>query len=738
MEARRPDSSAAPVEPVGFIDSTEAGGFTPGEVLADRYRIVSLLGRGGMGEVYRADDLKLGQTIALKFLPRAVSEDREKLALFHAEVRNARKVSHPNVCRVYDIGEVNGYHYLSMEYVDGETLASLLKRIGRLPPDKALETSLQLCAGLAAVHDKGVLHRDLKPANVMIDGRGRARITDFGIAVAESSEASGEIVGTPPYMAPEQLDGNPATTRSDVYALGLVLYELWTGRPAYEARTLRELRERKRELPASPSESAHDMDPAVEQLILRCLEPDATRRPASGIQMMVALPGGDSVAAANAARTTPSPEMVAALKDRESLSGRTAWATAVVALLLAATAVTLLSRARLLEKAGFRKSPEVMSARSREILGRLGYSEEPADSAFGFSEGENSLRWILVNDSSVTRWERLPSDALAFWYRESPRSMAPERFDLLWLAKAVRVAPDDPPMNQTGMALLYLDSAGHLERLQVVPQQTSEMAGAESPPDWEALFREAGLDPARYRSVPPKWWPLTFADARAAWTGPHPDRPLASARIEAAAYRGRPVSFQIIGPWDDPGSTSPRETTAWELLGLSGWYTLCTRGTPGRVSGRPAQSPAGTRRSQRGLARGGGGRRRLSPLVGNRKLAHRNRARAFHPGRRGRRRALSFGGCGRLLPGARALHPPPMAGDARLLDQACCRSMAGSGRRERHPGWHRPRHLLRLRRRNRDSGAGFAWPALGPPDLRQAFDAGGIFSRSFNPPRRWN
>jgi len=141
-------------------------------MLGGRYRIVGLLGRGGMGEVYRADDLKLGQAVALKFLPAVVESDAERLQRFLNEVKIARQISHPNVCRVYDVGEVDGHHYLSMEYVDGEDLAHLLRRIGRLPGDKAVQIARQLCAGLAAAHDKGVLHRDLKPANVMLDGEG--------------------------------------------------------------------------------------------------------------------------------------------------------------------------------------------------------------------------------------------------------------------------------------------------------------------------------------------------------------------------------------------------------------------------------------------------------------------------------------------------------------------------------------------------------------------------------------
>ncbi len=223
-----------------------AGGFTPGTILAGRYRVIGLLGRGGMGEVYRADDLKLGQPVALKFLPRALAVDTVQRERFLAEVRIARQVAHPNVCRVYDIAELDGQQFLSMEYIDGEDLASLLKRIGRLPPDKALDIARQICAGLAAAHDRGVLHRDLKPANVMLDGRGRVRITDFGLAVAaDASGLEADVSGTPAYMAPEQFAGKGASVRSDIYGLGLVLYELYTGKRAFTAASLHELRARK-------------------------------------------------------------------------------------------------------------------------------------------------------------------------------------------------------------------------------------------------------------------------------------------------------------------------------------------------------------------------------------------------------------------------------------------------------------------------------------------------------------
>src|SRR3954471_10763591 len=191
--------------------------FAPGSIIAARYRLVALLGRGGMGEVYRAEDLTLDQPVALKFLPGGVAADDSRLTQFHNELRTARQVSHKNVVRLYDLGESDGRRFLTMEYVDGEDLASLLRRIGRIPQDKAIELARQLCAGVAAAHERGVLHRDLKPANVMIDGEGNVRITDFGIATV-GGEGAGTVAGTPQYMAPEQLAGRPASVRTDIYA----------------------------------------------------------------------------------------------------------------------------------------------------------------------------------------------------------------------------------------------------------------------------------------------------------------------------------------------------------------------------------------------------------------------------------------------------------------------------------------------------------------------------------------
>jgi len=265
----------------------------PGSTLGTRYRIVDLAGKGGMGEVYRAEDLELGQTVALKMIPAEVGHDEDRLSRLQDEVRIARQVSHPNVCRVYDIGEADGRHFLSMEWIEGQDLATVLRAEDRLPAERASSIARQICAGLGAVHDCRVVHRDLKPANVMLDERGVVRITDFGLAeVATVVRGEKAREGTPHYMSPEQLSGEEVGAAGDIYSLGLVLYELFTGRRVYTGNTLEELTEQRRESPPAPSRIAGEIDPHVEKLILRCLEHDPARRPHSARDLVEVLPGG--------------------------------------------------------------------------------------------------------------------------------------------------------------------------------------------------------------------------------------------------------------------------------------------------------------------------------------------------------------------------------------------------------------------------------------------------------------
>jgi predicted Ser/Thr protein kinase len=546
-------------------DSIPAGGFTPGTILADRYRVIGLLGRGGMGEVYRADDLKLGQPVALKFLPPRLAEDPVRRERFFAEVRITRQLSHPNICRVYDIGEIEGRHFLSMEFIDGEDLASLLKRIGHLSNEKALDVARQLAAGLAAAHERGVLHRDLKPANIMLDGHGRVRITDFGLAIAVEDESqASEIAGTPAYMAPEQLAGKGATIRSDIYSLGLVLYEVYTGKKAFTATTLAELREQKEtHTPRAISEIREGIDPVVERLIRRCMEKDPNARPASMAQLALALPGGDPLAAAIAAGETPSPEMVAASGSKEGL--RPAVALGLIAFIVVGlvAALAMKDRIALYRRIPFDKRPETMVERSHEILKKLGFTEKFKDSAYGFMQNSDLLNYQNTH-KAADLWEKLNSKAILFWYRQSPRSLNPE----LTIGST---SQNNPPLRYPGEVLVILESQGRLVGLRSVPSRIEVKSEPVPRPDWNLLFTEAGLDISQWKQQEAQWIPDSFADDRAVWEGALHGFPEAQTRIEAASFRGKPVSFGISGPWVPSTQVDSARQPSSQLLSTLGF-----------------------------------------------------------------------------------------------------------------------------------------------------------------------
>ena len=540
-------------------------------MLAGRYRVVALLGAGGMGEVYRADDLTLGQPVALKFLPEKVARDEYLLERFRNEVRVARRVSHPNVCRVYDVGDIEGTVFLSMEYVDGEDLASLLRRIGRLPGDKALEITRQLCAGLAAAHREGVLHRDLKPANIMLDGRGRAVIMDFGLAgLAEQITAGDVRTGTPAYMAPEQLAGREVTPRSDIYALGLVMYEIFTGKRPHSATTLQELASQ-RELrpPSTPSSLVRDLDPAVERVILRCLEPNPADRPATAMAVAAALPGGDPLAEALAAGETPSPQLVAAAGEVVGISPRVAMISLALVLLGMVVTIFVGMRNNGLEALHADTSPEFLAAKAREIITNLGYQSRGVDTAQGFVYSTDFLDYVGTHDKPRPRWfeivnQRAP--VLEFWYRQSPQPMLAHRVHTLPMRPST-VTDDDPPTIQSGMVNLRLDVAGRLIQFQAIPPE-KENGAATHAVDWGPLLAAAGLDEKQLQPAPPEWNSLAGGDTRIAWTGTWPasDRPL---RVEAAALHGTPVFFRLLGPWTEPARMpAPGASSAGSLLSI--------------------------------------------------------------------------------------------------------------------------------------------------------------------------
>jgi serine/threonine-protein kinase len=526
----------------------------PGRLLASRYRIIALIGKGGMGEVYRADDLTLGQPVALKFLPDEATRDEALVQRFKNEVRIARRVSHPNVCRVYDVGDVEGHTFFTMEYVDGEDLASLLRRIGRLPEDKALDIARQLCAGLAAAHTKGVLHRDLKPANIMLDGRGQVVITDFGLAgVADQIQGNEVRSGTPAYMAPEQLAGKEVSTRSDIYSLGLVLYEVFTGKRVFGEKPAGTVSAHGDRTPSRPSSVVKDLNPVIERVILRCLETEPSARPATVLSVAAALPGGDPLAAALAAGETPSPQLVAASGETAGLQPRAAVACLAAVLLSLGLATYLSIHYSALEKMRLELTPEVLTQKARELTARLGYPERPGDSAFDFDYDGDFQEYVEKNDKPHPNWDAVlaarPS-ILRYWYRQSPQDMEADGFRDQLLNPGI-ITRDDPPTTLSGMINLELDPQGRLTFFQAIPPQKESSTAQSVAFDWNVLFAAAGLDPAQFQKTEPAWNSLGSSDLRIAWIGiwPGTTRPL---RVEAASWRGKPVFFSLIGDWTKP------------------------------------------------------------------------------------------------------------------------------------------------------------------------------------------
>jgi serine/threonine-protein kinase len=558
----------APVQPrpsgvrSGATVAVQQQRFAPGTLIVSRYRIISRLGKGGMGEVFRADDLILGQPVALKFLPESARGNMNLLTRFYDEVRIARQIAHKNVCRVYDIGEIEGQPYLSMEYIDGEDLAILLQRIGRLPGDKAIEFARKLCAGLAAAHAQGVLHRDLKPANIMIDGRGEVRITDFGLAALAEQLQGAEIRnGTPAYMAPEQLAGREVSVQSDIYALGLVLYEMFTGKAPFRADTLAEMvKLREQSQVTNPTTLVPELDKTAERAILRCLDSDPKNRPSSALALAAMLPGGDPLAEALAAGETPSPDVVANAGSDEGLSLKVAIPVLASFVVMLVAYCWLYPKTQLLNRLPLENPPEVLAAKARDLVRSLGYIDRPADTTTGFVTDGTMIAFLQSKKRSSAEWSRelaLTPTPLYFWYRQSPTELAARDIASYGVPRI-----DDPGQTVSGMITVALDVDGSLRFIHVTPPQfeaappADDKTGAQrtlpAPFDGKPLFAAAHLDLEQFKPAEPEWTPLGATDNRLAWTGSYPGRPDLPVRVEAASFHARQVWFEVYWPWSKP------------------------------------------------------------------------------------------------------------------------------------------------------------------------------------------
>jgi serine/threonine-protein kinase len=541
----------------------DTGRFVSGTVLAGRYRIVGLIGKGGMGEVYKADDLELEQTVALKFLPEELSKNEELLRRFRSEVRNARQVSHRNVCRVFDIGETEGLYYITMEYIDGDDLSMLLKRIGRLPSDKAVEVSREICMGLAAIHKAGILHRDLKPANIIIDSNGEARITDFGVAGLEADVQGVEArIGTPAYMSPEQADGKELTKQSDIYSLGLLLYEIFTGKQAYEGDSVHELRiKHATTTPTNPSEIVTGIDPLVERVIKRCLEKDPMDRPNSALRVAMSLPGGDPLQIALEAGETPTPEMVAGAPKKGVLKPRAALALFSAFVALFALTLYFMSNYTDAALSPIYKSAEVLRQDAQSVLEQVGYPTSNKNWISDF-EVDNGYDFYVTSTGTANTLERHRTGqppAVYFWYRQSSDSLIPIAGD--------EVLEDDPPRTQPGSQYVKLDPKGRLVELFAAPELAVPDTPDSTQPDWALVFSLAGLELSKFKESTSQWTPPVYADNRLAWEGyysEHSDFPI---RIEAASYRGNPVYLRIIPPWEEIQAVDPL-ASSYDAVGM--------------------------------------------------------------------------------------------------------------------------------------------------------------------------
>jgi len=384
------------------------------------YRILRQLGRGGMGEVYEAEDLNLRRRVALKVLPPEVAQDEERLQRFQREAETLARLNHPRIVTIYSVEEADGVRFLTMEYVEGSTLREVIQS-GRLPVDRLVVLARQLSEALAAAHERGVLHRDLKPENVLVDREGQLKVLDFGLAKSGPSEAAtalmgqeatltieGQLLGTVPYMSPEQAEGRSLDERSDIFSLGVMLYEMATGKRPFAGDTRTALLSAiLRDSPVPLGDQRPDLPSGLRELVEHCLEKNPARRPQSAGKVLEALEAVDAALAGAAASAN----------ERMGIRRRPrwlVWAGSVVALLVLAVAIALFYGRRESTAAQAQAEP----IRSIAVLPLENLSGDPAQDYFA-----DGMTEALITDLAKIGALRVISRTSVMRYKDTEVAM---------------------------------------------------------------------------------------------------------------------------------------------------------------------------------------------------------------------------------------------------------------------------------------------------------------------------
>jgi eukaryotic-like serine/threonine-protein kinase len=479
-------------------------------IVDGRYRIISRLGSGGMADVYLAEDTQLGRRVALKLLYRRFAEDAEFVERFRREASSAAGLQHPNVVQVFDRGEWDGTYYIAMEYLEGRNLKQVVRDHGPLEPALAVDIVLQILKAARFAHRRGIVHRDIKPHNVIVDDEGRAKVTDFGIARAGASDMTetGSIMGTAQYLSPEQAQGQPVDARADLYSIGIVLYELLTGAPPFDAESpvtiaLKQVTED----PIPPMQLNPAVPPALDAVVMRALRKQPAERYQDADAFIAALEGALAGRAVETVAVAEDP--VAALEEEDRRNWRRIALIALVVLALAALAIG----AWLLLRPETREVPNVVGKRSgtaAQILQNRGFEVDvvpiqsdsvPEDRVAGqrpdpgTDADEGSTVTITVSsgpgEAAVPVVEGLPADEAAGKLRDAGFKTKQQRefSDTVKSGRVIETAPPEGTTVRKGSTVTLVVSRG--KEKAAVPDVKGK-----SRDEAERLLRDAGLQPA--------------------------------------------------------------------------------------------------------------------------------------------------------------------------------------------------------------------------------------------------